>query len=391
MNSCVCTPRAARHRRRLRGFTLPELMLAATLGAALLASVASAVGSMTQTVAYLESDSTDAYDKALARITRDVRYAWWVDTPSATQLRVADNANRVTEYYRVGNSLLVRLPSGDEGAVVTGLDSVGFATDSVQRLREGTVRTVSGTIYTQAAPPTIDGGQRMLPGNQLALGFTVASNAGAGSVAGVNEGLLSFTPTRFDLRVARATATGLMRVDFYPARAPGDSRPRPGAASLGGFDVALVGLPAATTLIPGPLGDITQAIYAAPTAMVPLAVPAFSSPLSPGTSYTIVLTVRAGSMTVVAGHLSTTGARSDMQFRNNGAASWTALAGVFPFVVSGDERLTATSGYTVASAVHATLDPTVGDPRNSSAPVYSQMLATDPWLGVVPGESAPAP
>ena len=84
-------------RRGLRGFTLPELMLAAALGATLLTAVAAAVGSMTETVAYLEADTTDAYDKALARITRDVRYAWWVDTPSPTQLRVADNANRVTE------------------------------------------------------------------------------------------------------------------------------------------------------------------------------------------------------------------------------------------------------------------------------------------------------
>jgi len=33
----------------------------------------------------------------------------------------------------------------------------------------------------------------------------------------------------------------------------------------------------------------------------------------------------------------------------------------------------------------------VGSARTASAPVYSQALATDPWMGVVPGELAPAP
>ena len=374
-----------------RGFTLAELLIAAILGATLLTAIGSAVGSMSDTVAYLAADTSDAYAKALARITRDVRYAWWVDTPSATQLRVADNANRVTEYFTVGNSLLVRLPSGDEGSVVTGLDSVSFVTDSVQRLREDAVRAVSGSIYTVPAPATVDGGLKLIPGNQLALGFTVSSDAGPGSVAGVDESVLSFAPTRLDLRLARVTAAGLLRVDFYPARAPGDARPRPGAASLGSFDIAVAGLPGAITLVPGPLGDITAAIYAAPAVTVPLAVPSFSGLLSPGTAYTVVVTVRAGTMSVVAGHVSPTGPRTDMQFRNSGAVAWGAVNGVVPFTLSGDKRLTATSGYSVASAVHATLDPTIGTAHSSSAPNYCQTLASDPWLGVVPGETAPAP
>lgn len=364
-------------------------MLAAALGATLLTAVSAAVGSMTQTVAWLEADGSDAYDKALARITRDVRYAWWVDTPSPTQLRVADNANRVTEYYRVGNSLLVRLPSGDEGSVVTGLDSVSFAVDAVQRLREGAARSVGGTIYSLAAPPSAAGGLKLYPGYQLALGFIASSNAGAGSVPGLDESVLGFGPTRFDLRVARVSAAGLMRIDFYPARAPGDCRPRPGAASLGGFDVAVSGLPAATVLVPDPFGDPAAATYNAPSAVIPLAVPAITPLLSPGTAYTAVLTVRASTMVVVAGHLSA--ARKDIQLRTSGAAAWVQMTGVVPFLVSGDRRQTATSQYTVADAVHATLDPTIGSARTASAPVYSQALATDRWMGVVPGELPPAP
>jgi len=383
--------RCARTDQSELGFTLPELLIAAILGATLLTAVGSAVGSMTDTVAYLESDSTDAYAKALARITRDVRYAWWVDTPSATQLRVADNANRVTEYFAVGNSLLVRLPSGDEGSVVTGLDSVSFVTDALQRLREASVRTVSGTIYTLPAPPTADGGLKLLPGYQLALGYTVASDAGPGNVSGVDESVLSFVPTRLDLRIARVTATGILHVDFYPARAPDDARPRPGAASLGSFDIAVAGLPASVTLVPGLHGDITAAIYAAPAVTIPLAVPSFANQLEPGTSYAVVVTVRAGTMSVVAGHVSPTGVRNDMQYRTSSAVAWGALNGVVPFTLSGDKCLTATSAYSVASAVHATLDPTVGAAHTSSAPNYCQTLASDPWLGVVPGETAPAP
>lgn len=387
MRTCARTDKAV----RCSGFTLPELLIAAVLGATLLTAVGSAVGGMTDTVAFLESDTSDAYSKALARITRDVRYAWWVDTPSPTQLRVADNSNRVTEYFAVGNSLLVRLPSGDEGSVVTGIDSVRFVTDTVQRLREASTRAVSGSIYTLAAPATAEGGLKLQAGNQLALGFIVSSHAGAGSVAGVDESVLSLAPTRLDLRVARVTASGTLRVDIYPARAPDDARPVPGATSLGGFDVALSGLPAAVVLVPGARGDPTLAIYAAPAATMPLAVPPFASLLSPGTGYTVVLTVGTGSMAVIAGYESVTGARSDTQFRSSSAASWAALAGVIPFALSGDKRLTSTSAYTVASAVHATLDPTVGAAHTSSAPNYCQTLASDPWLGVVPGETAPAP
>ncbi|HZL99250.1 MAG TPA: hypothetical protein VFD43_03270 [Planctomycetota bacterium] len=382
---------AHRARRGQRGFTLAELTLAASLGALLLVSMALATSGLTETVALLEADSSDAYDKALARITRDVRYAWWVDTPSPTQLRVADSANRVTEYYAVGNSLLVRLPSGDEGAVVTGLDSISFAADTMQRLREAAARTVSGSIYALRAPPTASGALKLNQGNQLALGLYIRSPAGPGTVAGIDESLLTYTPTRLDLRIARVTAAGQLRVDFYPARAPGDARPRPGAASLLGFDFDLSGLPNAVVLVPSARGDITEATYAPPVAAIPMAIPASTTLLSPGTSYAVVLTVGPGAMVVLAGYANPAGANSNLQFSSVAGASWTALPGVTPFEIFGDRFLTATSAYTVAAAIHATLDPSSGAARSSSAPNYSQSMATDAWLGVVPGELAPAP
>ncbi|MHC5209539.1 MAG: PilW family protein [Planctomycetota bacterium] len=375
--------------RKLHGFSLVELMIAMMLGAVLLTSVASVSGSMSQSIAQLQSESTDSYDKAMARIARDVRYAWWVDVPSRSQLRIADSDNRVTEYYRVGNSLLVRLPTGEEGSVVTGLDGVNFTADRTQRLREAAIRPVSGRIH--GVPATVDpaAGLKMLPGNSIAVAFIARSDAGAGSVAGVNENVTAYTPDRIDLQLAKTTSTGSVRIDIYPARAPGDSRPLPGAAPLSGFDVDFSVVPTATAIAPptNPL-DPNTANYYAPTTKLPLAVPAFLPRLEPGVAYSAVITVNAGSMAVLAGHLAAS-PNPGVQWRQAPGQPWFSMAGVVPFAVFGGTKQTSTSAADVVRSVEINMDPSDTVARSSTVVVHSQVMAADPWLGVIPGETAP--
>jgi prepilin-type N-terminal cleavage/methylation domain-containing protein len=372
------------------GFSLVELMLALTLGAVLLTSVASMAGSMSRTIAQLQAESTDSYDKAMARMSRDVRYAWWVDVPTRNQLRIADSRNRVTEYYRVGNSLLVRLPTGEEGAVVTGLDMVNFQADMTQRLREAAVRGMSGRIHHVPTPATASGGLKMLPGNSVALAFIAHSDAGEGDVPGVRENITQFLPTRFDLPIAKATLTGSFRVEIYPARAPGDARPLAGAAALTSFDVNFVVLPFATVLVAAtnPL-DPSTAFYAAPTSHLPIVIPGFAPTLRPGTAYSIVVTILSGSMGVMAGYVNAAGVNPAVQLRTSAAAPWTTLAASVPFSIHGDYTLTASADTDVARGVQIDLLPSAGEQRSSTVVVHSQILADDPWLGVIPGETAP--
>jgi hypothetical protein len=364
-------------------------MIAMTLGAVLLTTVASMAGSMSRTIAQLQAESTDSYDKAMARMARDVRYAWWVDVPTRTQLRIADSSNRVTEYYRVGNSLLVRLPSGEEGAVVTGLDGVNFRTDKTQRLREAPLQSVSGRLDEASEPATMSAGLELVPGNQLAIAFMVGSNAGLGAVNGVYEDVVGYLPNRLDLKVAKVTALGTLHIDIHAARAPGDARPIPGAAALTGFDMSFLSLPLASVIVvPSNPLDPSTGVYASPAGQLPLAIPAFTPQLSPGVAYCAVITVKAGSMAIVGGNVSAS-PNAAVRFRATSSGTWMAMSGVVPFSLHGDSTTTSTLAQDVVRSVEISLDPSSGPVRASNVVVHSQVMAEDPWLGVIPGETAP--
>jgi hypothetical protein len=66
-----------------------------------------------------------------------------------------------------------------------------------------------------------------------------------------------------------------------------------------------------------------------------------------------------------------------------------ALSGVVPFSIHGDSTTTATLAQDVVRSVEISLDPSDGPLRTSTVVVHSQVMAEDPWLGVIPGETAP--
>ncbi|MHC4845911.1 MAG: hypothetical protein ACYTCU_07095, partial [Planctomycetota bacterium] len=374
-------------------------------------------------------------DKAMARITRDVRYAWWIDVPASNRLRIADSNGRITEYYAVGNSLLVRMPDGSEGAVVTGLDAVRFKAEVIDRLRDAGSSSTSGVLYQASVPPTAADAIEIRPGTAFALAFTASSDGGPGAVAGVDETVISARPERLDLKLAQGGFVGSLEVSVYPARAPGDARPRPGAAALGSMSVPLSALPAGTLLAGaglGPegsssMGDLSDGTfslagggssgggaaagggaedgsaddtsvtsptyvsttYSTPVVTVPLNLAGIVPSLQPGVAYSLVLEVTgAGAISLLAANQSLAGPQAGFIYSPTGAAPWTALPFVAPFSLHGERGLTATSQSSVARQVRITLDPSDGAAHTASAGVYSQVLAEDPWLGVVPGELA---
>ncbi len=378
---------------RQAGFTLMEVMLATALGAILVTATATMTGSFGNTVAHLNLDSVDSYEATLARLTRDVRYAWWADVPSAGKLLVADTDNAITEYSVVGDSLLVTRPDGSQGAVISGLSDVSFEGTATRRLREGPVATVNGRLDSVATPVSVPGSMLLVPGNSLSLAFDVNSNAGPRTASGVDDRILRFVPDRLDLRLARMSAGGQLHVEIYRSRAPGDARPRPGASALVSFDIGLRLLSLGTVAIPAtnPL-DLTTAIYAAPATTTSIAIPAINALLPPGTGYCVVLSVTGtGSIGIVGAWVSPTGAQRSVAFRQNAAAAWADQAKIIPMGIYGDATITTTVATDVTTQISMSLVSSEGVEHIASACPSSQVLAEDPWLGVVPNESPSLP
>ena len=372
-------------RRAVGGFTLAELLLAATLGSLLVTAAASSAGTFSETVAQLRSDLVDDYDTVAARIAAEVRYAWWVDVPARDHLRIADSAGDLTEYTLVGNSLLVKRPSGDEGAVITGLADLEFEQTTMRRLRNDDTVVANGPLASVPAPFAASSARVLGPGEALALAFTIPSSAGPQAVAGVNERRTTATPTSLDLFVASVGVLGMLHGDIYASRAPGDARPRPGAVSLASFDVPLLSVPLAGILGAGP-----PVVYSSPLVSIPINL---TNPqaLRPGVGYTLQLSTRAGGTAVVPCFVNAAGNNPGVVYRPNAASAWTQLANVVPISFAGNSVRTATEAQDVASQIRIALTPTGQDAHIASAAVFSQVLAGDPWLGVVPGETPPTP
>jgi len=147
------------------------MLIAATLGALLLTAAASSAGTFSEAVAKIQTESVDAYENVLARIDRDVRYAWWVDVPAHDRLQVLGPDNLVTVYHVVGNSLLVTRPDGSSGSILTGLDSLRFDNDVMQRLRSDRTTQFSTTMASVPAPASTPTGGGMASTMTLALSF----------------------------------------------------------------------------------------------------------------------------------------------------------------------------------------------------------------------------
>ena len=183
------------------------------------------------------------------------------------------------------------------------------------------------------------------------------------------------------------------------ARAPGDARPRPGAAAITTVSVPIGVLPlgvlqasaGSTELRDLSTFDMTKVIsetYRAPTAIRTLAITGLSAPLQAGVAYTIVLGVNGvGSLSLVAAHPAIAGSRNDFAMRDNALLPFLPIQYVVPFTLGGERSLSATSESAVVRQVRISIDTSSGDTHVSSAGVYSQVMAEDPWLGVVPDET----
>lgn len=422
-------PRARRPkgpRDRECGFTLVELMVAATLGALLLVATASSAGMFGRQMEYLTDEGDSQLDVALATIAEEARFAWWASSDNPRKLVLSDSTGAQTTYAFDNGVLSVTQPDGTKGTLATDLKTVSFTIESTSRLREAAPSTRASNLFTNAPPAGVLPEALVFePGVDIALGFMVDSPA-AGvfqKLPGVTEQVVHGTPSVINLLLAGVPPTlGTLTIDLHRARAPGDARPD--GPSLGQVTVAAAALPLASVTITGgdddggssgssskgkkkgtdkgkgkKLGhfktkgsggdddDDDDSEVVPPTLSVPIDIAPLATQLLPGTAYTFVLRKTGIGALTLAGYPVASAQGSGLAVDDDSGfaeqpweASWS---------IDGLATATQTSKTDVASRVVISLTPNAGPVRSATSMLLGQSMAEDPWLGAVPGETAP--
>ncbi|MHC5209534.1 MAG: hypothetical protein ACYTG2_02305 [Planctomycetota bacterium] len=366
--------------RATRGFTLAELLLASVLGAMLLTSLAVSTYGFTSNLDYLEAKAgvgTDI-DPVLRRMTREIREAWYVEHPEPQRLRLTHPDGSVTEYYVDGRDLVVKRPNGDEGVVYEGLDDFTIETADTLRKREGPTANRDGAWVAKPVGATPIAYTVPVEG-ALALGFVApAASEDVPGLGVTEEQVTSVASSVVELPIAwvNGTAQHQLQLDLHESWAPGKAKPD--------------GTPLATLTVPG--SSIPQAIpdansYQVPTAMVPLTLPAS---LTPGTGYTLVARVLGNSQLVTQASITAPNLLADeVAVQPTAGANYVVQSMSVPFNVKGAYQTTSTVESTVVNRVSLTVTHAGKQAQQRSASVLSQAYTNDPWLGTVPGETAP--
>jgi hypothetical protein len=423
---------------REAGFSLAEVLLAATLGTLLLLATMHSTGVFVESVTMLESGGVDELDRALERIAQDVRYAWWVDVPSAGVLRIADPAGQITRYERDGSELKVTTHTGAIGVLAKGLSALVFDAETISRYREGTPQLESAPIAS--AGGVADQTGRIGENGMFVSYFRIDSDAGEGSVSGVNEQVISATPETLRLRVGYGdlpivgAPMGRFEVQIRLSAGHGDATDRMGSSALGSKTFVNASLPSvmvkpALLNWVGPQSNqvyltnvagnksfkiqddnilyylsvgygignkrtetpVYEDLFELPLTDTVLDVSMAGVTLEPGVSYKLSLFARDYEALLVLGGTSVLPSTAVV---HKGSVSETQTNSdlAIPFVLRGTRTITSTTESVVVSSVTATATRSDdGSKHSTTAPVFSQTLVADPWLGVVPGELGAAP
>ncbi len=396
-------------RRGVGAFTLPEILLAATMGALLLIATAGSVGMFGKQLTYIKAKTDTSLESTLTTLSDDIRYAWWADASNPRQLVLADPSGSQTTYGQVNTTLTVKRPDGASGVVLDDVKSVTFTPQTVTRYREATPVTRNGQFWGATAPGgAVVQAKVVEPGDALALGFTPGSpSPTAGTTPGVQEQLLSSTLSTFSLTVASistvAPILGTVTVNLYRARSPNDARPE--GASLGSVSVSMLSLPVTAAYawntktkkkVNVPKGvawgwwksKANQTIVVtAPTVGVPIDLSALSALVRPGYAYTLVVGTTISGAAVAAYPIGSA-TQSGVAFQPSGGA----YAGQALSVVrslSGVMTSTRSTGTAVTNRVLIDIVRNDGSEISGSTMLIGQGMADDTWLGVIPGELGP--
>ncbi len=367
-------------RRAQAGFTLAELLLASVLGAMLLSALAISTLSFAMALDHMEEEAgiDDDADPVLRRLTKEIREAFWVQQPTSKKLLLADANGAVTEYFVEDSALWVKRPNGDTGQIYGEFENFTMESQSTQRKREGDPVSADGGFYAASASGATSTLVASGSSQAIALGFVApAVPADVPGQAAAAEQILSVQVSAFDLPIAFDDVSGNETVTFelYEGWAPGKARPYSNAlatVTLDGDD------------LPEAQSDGSGG-WLAPTSLTSISL---SKALEAGVGYTLVAKV-AGSNKIVMKAVPVASTADKDEVAVLSGSSWSVQSAVVPFVVKGPWTMSSTEVIDVISMVTLTAYPIDRPLQQRSAAVLSQALSEDPWLGIVPGESAP--
>ncbi len=247
------------------GFTLLEILVAATVGVILITAVAEAVQRFGDELGYIRDEKDVRAEEVLQEIIDRVRDGWWVETPTVGELKITDPYGSATRFVAFGSALYVVRPNDATGALLDGLASATFSVDTTRRLRDIAPVDIDGTWFSRPAPVGAPVEIVLTEGDALSVGFHMSARApdAVKTVSDVDEVRLQAELGQVVLALSFLDGSlkefchlhaspphnpshpgypgGKLIVDLHEARAPDDGRPH--GASLGTLEVPASELP----------------------------------------------------------------------------------------------------------------------------------------------------
>jgi len=431
-----------------RGFTLVELILALSLGAVLVVSMATAAQRFAGHVQESRDTSDFVLDESVDLICEGVRHAWVVERPTATQLDMDDAYGNRTTVFLDGNELKITRPAGDTGTLIAGVDDVDFTIDAThRRYREDAPYDENGTWFTA---PTLTGPELVLVDDKesVAFGFFARAEAppSVPTVDAVEETLIEATlgtatvlmgylppmdPPAFpgDTGTVSVSNSDKVLVELYESWGLRDARPygpliasinikanslpsagwtweeidlddpEPGKSLIchippgnpGNLMTLSVGDPAMPSHVEhgdyvGPCVGDTFALVAVPPALSAVVDLTGLGTIPPGKGYTLVFRFSGkGQLAFGMTPLATSRLSGVATLTDKKAGLQPQPIGI-PLSIAGAQTFTQTQALDVVSRVLVTLDMDDGRSVSATAGLLGQRAVSDPWLGPVPGE-----
>ncbi len=372
-------------RRATSGFTLPEVLLASVLGAMLLSALTVGTFGFTLNLSHLEAKAginTDV-DPVLRVLTRDIREAWWAESVNASHIKLSDPVGNVTEYFLDNHSdLILRRDNGDEGMLLENVEALSFAPSMGDRYREGEPATFDGTWYQS---PTTSSPAVAIPlpvGGAMGIGFVgpamdidiPGGSDGGEHVFGVDVDVL-----RAPIAWIPGTNPEELSVAVYESWAPGSAKPL-------GSPVASLNVPGSS--LPAAVWNEDDSAWELPATVVSIGLSLIDVDVQPGVGYTAVLSASGNAQLLVKAHPFLGSSSVDDIAVQPAGGEFAAMPMIVPFSVAGPYSKTNTIVTPVVTMFSIELTPDGRPTQTRSAALLSQRISEDPWLGVVPGETA---
>lgn len=211
-------------------------------------------------------DDRGSPDGGVAALRELIQHAVDVKVTDAGRLDITDSAGRVTTVFLAEGSLRATGPGGTVSELLQGVHGVTFDVQGSRSLEEGELLVEHGPLRIGETPSGASRAVVLEAGRQLALGFTLPADApdSHDSIDEIEEELVGALFEELVLRAGRidghgrefchlrkeaphtgshADGLGLLTVELFEARAPGD--PRPTGSRLASLSLPMSNLPPA--------------------------------------------------------------------------------------------------------------------------------------------------